>query len=133
MVKTVVIQFHLRSHLFGVGCLPIPARYLPQKSDYADAEPADSPFNTTSKESLEAMIHIHRCFENSIYTNIRPDPVPLGMSKPEDMQAGTILLTHEAGWTVIADMVTGQLVRRNSPLSTIALCAEDKVVVEAEG
>jgi hypothetical protein len=131
MVKSLTIQIHLRSHLFGYGCLPIPSRYFPRQSDYPD--PAGSPFNSTAKVSVEAMIYIHRCFENSLYTDIRPTPIPLGTCKPEDMQAGTILLTHEAGWTVIADMVTGQLVRRNSPLSTIALCAEDKVVVEAEG
>lgn len=131
MVKSTTIQTSLRSHLFSLGCLPIPSRYQPKETDYPDA--ANSPFNNTSKQAVEAMMFIHRCFENSVYTNIRPRPISLGTCKPEDVQAGTILLTHEAGWSVIADMETSPLVRRDWPTSELALCAEDKVVVEARG
>jgi hypothetical protein len=125
MVKTSSIQAYLRQHLYGIANLPVPERYRFKRSDQDQIRVA------TAKQAAEALTRMQRRLEHGTYTAVRDRPMRLPMSTLEDVRGDRMLLSQDFGWPVTTDPNISRWVVRDSSMSVLTLCSEDKLVIES--
>jgi hypothetical protein len=125
MVKTSSIQAYLRQHLYGIANMPVPERYRFKRSDHDRTRAA------TAKQAAEVLTRMQRRLEHGTYTAVRDRPMSLAMSTLEEVRGDKMLLSRDFGWTVTTDPDTFRWVVRDSSMSVLTLCSEDKLVIES--
>ena len=125
MAKTSAIQGRLRYILYGLGKLPTPAMYQPLVEKLREST------YFTSHEAVQAVIDLQSRIE---FSTIYQDPLlfPSGFTLADSQHHYT--LWGEANMWLVKSREDRKIIsaRRHWARSTLALCSEDGVLVEAQ-